>query len=121
MRRLVLRLPTVLQVAPGYALLFHNSGTSQFSDLTDLTPYEGLFFETDDHKRVWALVGSNNSVKVPAPIFLNHRPFFVVEALSPRPMRFEWTKKVDWEYFYMKTWTLSELLQASVNRLFDTS
>jgi len=59
-------------------------------------------------------VDSNDSLEKPAPIFRHNRPFFVVEALSPRPTRFEWTKKVVWRYFYMKTWTLSEVRQASV-------
>ena len=121
MRRLALGLPTVLQVEPQYALFFHRGGTSQLSTLEEHIAYWPLYFGTDVCKRVWALVDSNDSLEKPAPIFRYGRPFFVVETLSPRPTRFEWTKKVAWRYFFMKTWTLSEVRQASVTPLFDTS
>jgi len=118
MRRLVLGLPTVLQVELDYAILFHRGGTSQFSTIKIICPYWPLYFETDHRKRVWVLV---QSALQPAPIFLHHRPFFVIEAVSPRASRVEWARKHAHEYFYMKTWNLSEVLQASATPLFDTS
>ena len=121
MRRLVLGLPTAIQTYPHFAILFHEGGTSQFSDLESPDVYQGLRFGRSSHKRIWVLVDSNQYLLQPAPIFRSRRPFFVIEALSPREKRCEWTKKVARVYFYMKTWTLREVLDASVTPLFDTS
>ena len=118
---MLLGLPTVFQVESEYALLFHHRGTSQLSTPGRKPAYWPLYFGADARKRVWALIDSNDELITPSPVFRNQRSFFVVEALSPRPIRFEWTKKVSWECFYMKTWTLSEVRQASVTPLFSTS
>jgi hypothetical protein len=111
-RRLAFRLPTALQVDCDRVILFHGGGTSTFKYLQDVVPYLGLTFKNPP-SRIWALVDSSNTLEVPAPVFCKGEPFFVVEAAS-RPSRFEWAKKVDFRPFYMKTWTLSELLQAYV-------
>jgi hypothetical protein len=111
-RRLAFRLPTALQIDRGEAILFHEGGTSIFQDLQDVVPYLALAFE-NPRSRIWVLVDSNDSLEKPAAVFCKGQPFFVVEAAS-RPSRFEWAKKVRSTNFYMKTWTLSELLQAYV-------
>jgi hypothetical protein len=111
-RRLAFRLPTALQVERDKAILFHGGGTSIFNDLQDVVPYLELEFE-NDRSRIWVLVDSNKDLEKPAAVFCNGLPFFVVEAAS-RPSRFEWAKKGLFLKFYMKTWTLSELLQAYV-------
>ena len=121
MRRLVLGLPTALQFHSDFALLFHEGGTSRFSTLRRLSPY-GKFFNTSSPlAKLWVLVDSNYDLVEPSPIFTNRGPFFVVEALSARPQRFNWTDKVKVEVFYMKTWTSDEVRQVSVTPLFFDS
>ena len=112
MKRLSLKLPTALQVGNGYAILFHDGGTSQFASVTEAIYYIRLRFD-DPSSRIWALVDSNNDLLEPAPIFRVRGPFFVIEAAS-RWNSFEWAKKVYRRHFYMKTWTFSEVLQAYV-------
>jgi len=114
MRRLVLRLPTAIQVYPHFAILFHEGGISQFSDLQGPDTYGVLDFGRSCHKNIWVLVDSNQYLVEPASIFRDHGPFFVIEAISPSEKRREWTKKVARVSYYMKTWTLEEVLQASV-------
>ena len=111
MRRLALRLPTVLQVNEHRAILFHEGGTSQFLDPEDTEAYTGLKFN-EPSSRIWVLVDSNQ-VSEPAPTFRTGRAFFVIQATS-RYQDSRWARRVCFEYFYMKTWSLSEVLRASV-------
>ncbi len=119
MRRLVLELPTAVQLIPGQVILFHKHGTSQFSHLESIDTYRSLAFSSDPREKIWVLVDSNQDLLEPAPIF-RRGLFFVVQALSPRAPRSGWAKKVSYEHFYMKTWTRSEVQKASVT-LFDGS
>ena len=112
MRRLALKLPTALQVEEEHAMLFHDGGTSQFTSLASAVRYMGLEFD-DPSSRIWALVDSSQLLSEPAPIFRASGPFFVVEAASRRSC-FEWAERVHHRYFYMKTWTFSEVLQVYV-------
>ncbi len=109
-RRLTLRLPTVLQIRPHQALLFHENGISVFQDLIDNGTYLGLKF-ANPRSKIWVLVDSNNILDKPTGVFRMGRPFFVLQVAS-RGDPFEWAKKVYFDRFYMKTWTLSEVLQA---------
>ena len=113
-RRLVLGLPTALQVEGGYAILFHEHGTSQFRHLDNAAIHMKLTTPSSPDK-IWALVDSNQVLAEPAPTFRMGNPFFVVFAASPREERLGWTKKVNSRYFCMKPWTLSEVLQSYVN------
>ena len=121
MRRLVLGLPTALQINSDFALLFHEGGTSLFSTLRMLRPYEEFFNTSSPLAKLWVLVDSNNDLVEPSPLFTKRGPFFVVEALSPRIQRFNWTDKVSVQVFYMKTWTSDEVRQVSVTPLFFDS
>ena len=114
MRRLSLELPTVLQVEPSYAILFHKGGVLEFQSLDTLILYEGLCFEPGNTGRIWALIDASQRLEEPAPIFRGGKPFFVVEAASPRSKRFEWARKITYQVFYMKRWTFSEVLRAYV-------
>lgn len=114
MRRLALELPTALQVEKDHAILFHGRGTSRFLLHDSSFSYMRLKFPPHDSGRIWALVDSNQDLFEPAPVFRKGKPFFVVEAASPRLPRLEWVKKVISRSFYMKTWDLSEILQAYV-------
>ena len=64
--------------------------------------------------RIWALVDSNQDLAKPTGVFSTGRVFFVIQAASPRPQRVQWLERVDSQYFYMKGWSLSEVLQAYV-------
>ena len=112
MLRLSLELPTVLQVQEGSAILFHQGGVSKFRHLNTSEPYEDLHSSSGGPGRIWALIDANESLAEPAPIFRSSTPFFVVEAASSRPKRFEWARKMNFRSFYMKTWAFSEVLQA---------
>ena len=112
MQRLALRLPTALQLREGHAILFHKGGTSRFLDLTDDTTYAGLTSDKPSG-RIWVLVDSSQVLSEPAHLFCAGKPFFFVGAAS-RQSHFGWANKVGHEHFYMKTWALSEVLQACV-------
>ena len=109
-RRLALGLPTALQINRGYALLFHEDGVSQFTHPEHDGIYAPLF--SPGPGRIWALVDSNWDLLQPTGAFNTGRPFFVVEATSPYRQRLQWLSRVDSQYFYMKRWSFSEVLQA---------
>ena len=112
-RRLVFKLPTAWQIREDCVLLFHETGVHEFK-LPKSNEIYGRLPSSGDSK-IWALVDSNQSLEVPAGVFIHGPPFFVVEAASPRSPRLQWLKKVNYEPFYMKRWTFSEVLQAYVD------
>ena len=112
MRRLSLRLPTVLQYDSSKVVLFHEGGVSQFRYLEDILSVAGLRPPPHSSGRIWALVDSNNHLTEPAPIFRMRGPFFVVEATPPCQSRLKWANKVNFTRFYMKQWAFPEVLQA---------
>ena len=113
-RRLALGLPTVLQISQDYALLFHESGVCQFTDLDNHGAYDLL--TSTGPGRIWALVDSNPDLEKPTGTFNTGQLFFVVQAASPRPQRVNWLQHVNSQYFYMKGWSFPEFLQAYVGR-----
>ena len=113
-RRLAHGLLTALQLLTGEALLFHALGTSRFEDLNDVTHYQKLSVEPGSAERIWVLVDSSYSLPQPAGIFRRPRPFFTVEAVSSRQTHLRWAEDFAPEYFYMKIWEFSEILQMSV-------
>jgi len=112
MRRLTLKLPTILQIDKCKVLLFHEGGVSQFLRPDDLDSCDGLALPQSSSSRIWVLVDSNPRLSDPAPIFCSCRPFFVVQAKSPPWLFFAETLLC--ERFCMKSWTLPEILQAYV-------
>jgi hypothetical protein len=114
MRRLAFKLPTVLQINASYAILFHEDGVSEFTSLVGAHNYEVFdFLPEHPSRRIWALVDSKPSLLQPADIFQDGSSFFVVDAVYPRSEH-NWLKKVGHDCFYMKPWSLSEVLQAYV-------
>ena len=109
MRRLTLKLPTVLQAEEEFAILFHEGGTSQFAFPIRADECMGLQHDNPS-ARIWALVGSS---QLPARCFRAGDPFFVVEASSRRD-GFDWASKVHHRHFYMQTWAFSEILHVYV-------
>jgi hypothetical protein len=138
MRRLALGLPTALQIHKNWAILFHKDGVSQLADLRDYVTYRALTFPSDNHpqrvgddpeqmvgglrrvgddpRRIWALIDTNPHLLEPADVFKHPSHFFVVDATSPRSDYLGWLNKVSYEKFYMKPWSLSEILQAYVDK-----
>jgi hypothetical protein len=113
MRRLALGLPTALQVRADCVMLFHEGGTSQFLFPERDIRYLGLKFpQIDCSKRIWALVDSNQHPTEHVGIFCYRKPFFVVEAVSPRQEGLDWIIEVYPAYYDMKPWTSSEVPEA---------
>src|SRR5216684_2048546 len=110
LRRLTLRLPTALQIFPDEAVLFHEGGTAFFQNLTDSSTYLGLEFANPQSK-IWVLVDSNNALDEPTGVFRMGRPFFVLQIAS-RETGLDCANKFYFDRFYMRTWTLAEVLQA---------
>ena len=109
MRRLALKLPTVLQIRPSYALLFHEGGVKEFEEL-EAYDYNELASEVGPLGSIWALMDSNDDLVEPASLFKND-PFFVVLAAPPHPTHNDWARGRAFRFFYMKTWSFSEVLQ----------
>jgi len=114
MRRLALGLPTVLQVDSSYAILFHDCGIFSLKHSVDYHDYSELKFPPEARPgRIWALVDSN-----PAPsgaatnIFKPCLSFFVVDTASPTSDHLGWHEKTSYEKFYMKPWSIAEVIQA---------
>lgn len=110
MRRLALQLPTILQIDIASAVLFHKKGVRELSSIHQIVPYALLGLPKPS--RIWALVDSNSGLFQPTGAFTDWSPFFVVQTASPHKRRTGWHHKANSEYFYMKRWTFSEVLQA---------
>jgi len=111
MHRLALRLPTVLQVSPSHAILFHAGGVFELTGLDNLALYGELFFSADRRSsRIWALVDSSPNLPEPAGIFKYNTPFFVVNAASSGCENLGWFKKTSCKHFFMNSWSIPEVL-----------
>jgi len=110
LQRLGLKLPTILQIDPSQALLFHQGGVKELVQFHRKEAYNQLGFYDDPLHRIWALVDFNDVLHTPAPVFRGG-PFFVVQAASPRPTGRECTRGLQVRFFYMQSWLFSEVLQ----------
>jgi len=109
MRRLALKLPTVLQIYHSYAILFHKDGILELTRLGDRMSYlalEGL------SSPIWALIDSDLE---PAPVFKYQSPFFLVYMMPLHSKHLGWLDKLAPRMFYMTPWSISEVLQAYVD------
>ena len=81
------------------------------------TEYRALYSPLDrPTRRIWALFDSTPGIPEPANILMSpSSPFFIVHAASPRSEYHGWHKKRNPRNFYMKPWSLSELIQAYVD------
>ncbi|KAF8328004.1 hypothetical protein F5887DRAFT_160175 [Amanita rubescens] len=72
-------------------------------------------FKSQLHKSTWCLVDSNQSLHT-VPVFIQDLDLFVVQASSPRPHRYTWIDKATRPVlrYFMKPWTLPELLVGRV-------
>ena len=116
MRRLAFKLPTVLQITASYAILFHEGGVTQLSNLDNSNKYLPIRFPQDQHsRRIWVLIDLNQSLQKPATIFIYQSPFFAVCTVSPHSPHTEWLDKVGKRRFYMKPWSSLEVIQSYVD------
>ena len=119
MRRLSFKLPTVFQNTPSSAVLFHEGGVARLTDYQSLHLYSPISFPPDEpFRRIWALLDFHPFFPAPALIFGYRSPFYPVCAMSPRSKSTDWLNKLDVEKFYMKPWSILELVQAYVNLTF---
>lgn len=117
--RLVLELPTILQVTPFFVVLFHEGGVTQLTDLDNVDQYSAIRFPKDQRfLRIWVLIDLNPSNLEPAPIFRYGSPFFLVCTTSPHSRNTDWLDKLVVERFYMKPWSILEVIQAYVDLTF---
>ena len=113
MRRLTLKLPTALQVESSYAILFHEGGVSELTDLGNPFHSTITFSRKHSSKRVWALVDSDLDTLNPPSIFMHFSPFFVVSS-APNPYK-PWLLGARYENFYMKPWSDLEVIAGYVD------
>jgi len=119
MKRLALKLPTVLQTDASHVIFFHNTGVSEFEYLSNHPTFNAL--ELTLPSRLWALVDTNTHLSQPAGIFRSGSLFFVVDAVSPGSEKFKWLNKIKHSRFYMSPWSILEVIQAYVDLAFEGS
>jgi hypothetical protein len=105
--RLLKQQPTVFQYEDASVVLFNKNGASRLSPKISLAQIPP--------SKMWALVDSNQSVQIPADMFLRDgSPFFIVMASSPRSTRWDAVQhyKPRMKLWFMKPFTLAELIQA---------
>ena len=107
----------MLQINPSSAILFYEGGVVELTDREEVFPYQNLVPSPDlqdrGQRRIWAIVDLDPRFQDPSGIFIHGPPFFVVNGVSPRSKQ-EWHKKVHRRRFFMKPWSISEMLQAYV-------
>ena len=106
--RLQARLPTIFQSRDSHLYYFTEDNVS----IVHLT--QGLVattFKSQFDRLTWCLIDSNHSLNT-VPMFIQDLDLFTVQASSPRPYRWAWMDKATSPVvrYFMKTWTLSELL-----------
>jgi len=116
MRRLALKLPTVLQIEDSYIILFHKASVFELKHRVVHDDYRALMtLSRNPSNRIWALIDSSTNLLEPAKLFKHSSPFFIVDLVSPHSGHLEWLKKIPHGYFYMKPWSDSEVLQVYVD------
>jgi len=113
---LALKLPTVLQVTASNAILFHEAGVSEFKHDNWHPAFNAVWSPpSEDLPRLWTLVDTNPNLLRPVGILRHSSPFFIVNAMSPYPNDAGWLDKVCYNIFYMKPWSILEVIQAYVD------
>jgi len=110
--RLRAQLPTIYQSRDSHLYYFADDGVS----LINLTPSPiASNFKSRFHRSTWCLIDSNQSLDT-VPVFIQDLDLFIVQASSPRPHRYAWIDKATRPVlrYFMKSWTLPELLVGRV-------
>ena len=111
--RLQARLPTIYQSRKTHLYYFADNGVFQIH----LPGLVATDFKSQLHPSTWCLIDSNQSLDA-VPVFIQDLDLFIVQASSPRPHCFAWMNKATGPVlrYFMKSWTLSELLVGYVTR-----
>jgi len=110
-RRLLEQKQTILQIDSDHLFFFNANGVNVLPPSFLMDP------ELEIYQNTWALVDINREIQTPAVMLCRDTsPFFVVMASSPRPSRLRGLQKYRGPdaYWLMKSFTLAELIQASV-------
>ncbi|KAK0463205.1 uncharacterized protein EV420DRAFT_1160619 [Desarmillaria tabescens] len=103
--RLQAKQPTILVTRPNSVTLFLEQGVfsvaiEHFTIISKLIPASA-----------WCLVDSSDELKAPPPFSIIQSSFFIVQVTSARYSRIAWRKRtMDVHQYYMKPFTLSELI-----------
>ena len=112
LRRLEHRLPTVLQVCGPDLILLCESGVYELMQPGRPQRYVKLAFLEDSTQKIWALFKPNPAIPQPAAVLMMPTsPFFVVQTNSPNSRYQDWHKTFCSRSFYMRPWSLLELIQ----------
>ena len=117
-RRLALKLPTILHIDSPYPILFHQDGVFQLMAPNQPRLYDPLFIEGGGSRGIWVLFDENPILPQPVELFRYNSPCFIVQAGSPRSQYHEWHNRLTPEIFYMNPWSFSEVIQAYVSTAF---
>jgi hypothetical protein len=113
--RLQAQLPTIYQSRDSHFYYFADDGVYLINSKSNpiATNYKSQF-----HKSTWCLIDSNQSLNI-VPVFIQDLNLFIVQASSPRPHRYAWIDKATRPVsrYFMKPWTLPELLVGYVTYL----
>ena len=113
--RLQAQLPTIYQSRDSHLYYFADDGVY----LINLTPSTiATNFKSQFHKSTWCLIDSNQSLDI-VPVFIQDLDLFIVQASPPHPHRYAWIDKATRPVlrYFMKPWTLPELLVGYVTYL----
>jgi len=124
MRRLAFKLPTAFQFNASYAVLFHEGGVTQITNLDNPGKYLPIHFPANQvSHRIWVLIDINPNLPQPAPIFRYGSSFFAVCTISPSPLSKSdgWINKIGRRRFYMNPWSILEVVQVYVHLAFGGS
>jgi len=109
--RLQAQLPTIYQSRDTYLYYFANDGVYRINLIP--SPIDAQF-----HESTWCLIDSNQSLGT-VPVFIQDLGLFIVQASSLSPGHLKWARKTTGPVlqYFMKPWSLSELLVGYVTYL----
>ena len=112
--RLQAQLPTIYQSRDSHLYYFADDGVYLIILIPRLIATD---FKSQYHKSTWCLIDSNQSIDT-VPMFIQDLDLFTVQASSLCPHRYAWIDKTrPISQYFMKSWTLTELLVGYVTYL----
>jgi hypothetical protein len=113
--RLQAQLPTIYQSRDSHLYYFADDGVSLINLASSPIATN---FKSQFHQSTWCLIDSNQNLDT-VPVFIQDLDLFIVQASSPRPHRYAWIDKATRPVlrYFMKSWTLPELLVGYVTYL----
>jgi hypothetical protein len=106
--RLHAGLPIIYQSRPSQVYYFGPEGAFLLK-ISDADQNAAAEFSKVLPRSTWCLVDSNAELQE-MPMFIRHLPLFAIQAASPRWSRIKWGNKHKIMLYYMKPWSLTELI-----------